>query len=65
MWPFLTDTNAWFILCDQHDLKWFWRRQLHTRTEEDFQTGDMLFKGRMRFVFGVNEWRGVHGNQGA
>ena len=65
VWPFLTDTNAWFILCDQHDLKWFWRRQLHTRTEEDFQTGDMLFKGRMRFVFGVNEWRGVHGNQGA
>lgn len=65
VWPYLTDTNAWFIVCDQHDLKWFWRRQLHTRTEEDFQTGDMMFKGRMRFSFGVNEWRGVHGNQGA
>ena len=65
VWPYLTDTNAWFIICDTHDMKWFWRRQLHTRTEEDFQTGDMLFKGRMRFVFGVNEWRGIHGNQGA
>ena len=65
VWPYLTDTNAWFVLCDYHDLKWFWRRQLHTRTEEDFNTGDMLFKGRMRFSFGVNEWRGVFGNQGA
>ena len=65
VWPYLTDTNAWFIMCDYHDLKWFWRRQLHTRTEEDFNTGDMLFKGRMRFSFGVNEWRGIHGNSGA
>lgn len=65
IWPYLTDTNAWFVVCDTHDMKWFWRRQLHTRTEEDFNTGDMLFKGRMRFSFGVNEWRGVHGNSGA
>lgn len=65
VWPYLTDTNAWFVLCDTHDMKWFWRRQLHTRTEEDFNTGDMLFKGRMRFSFGINEWRGIHGNQGA
>jgi len=65
VWPYLTSTTAWFVLCDMHDLKWFWRRQLHTRTEEDFNTGDMMFKGRMRFSFGVNEWRGVHGNLGA
>lgn len=65
VWPYLTSTTAWFVLCDTHDLKWFWRRQLHTRTEEDFNTGDMLFKGRLRFSFGVNDWRGVHGNAGA
>ena len=64
VWPYLTSTTAWFIICDTHDLKWFWRRQLHTRTEEDFGTGDMLFKGRMRFSFGANEWRGLHGNKG-
>ena len=65
VWPYLTDTNAWFVLCDTHDAKWFWRRQLHTKTESEFQAGDMMFKGRMRFSFGVNEWRGIHGNSGA
>ena len=65
VWPYLTSTTAWFVVCDMHDFKWFWRRQLHTRTEEVFNTCDMMFKGRMRFSFGVNEWRGSHGNAGA
>ena len=47
---FLTDTDAFFI---------------KTAMEGDFDTGNMRFKARERYSFGVSDWRCVFGTPGA
>jgi len=61
-----TDTNAWFIKTDvPNGTKMFNRTPLQTKMEPDFDTGNLRFKARERYSFGVSDWRGWFGNQGA
>ena len=61
-----TDTNAWFIKTDvPNGTKMFNRTPLQTKMEPDFDTGNLRFKARERYSFGVSDWRGWLGNQGA
>ena len=61
-----TDTNAYFFKTDvPNGSKMFNRTPLQTKMEPDFDTGNLRFKARERYSFGVSDWRGWFGNQGA
>ena len=61
-----TDTNAFFIKTDvPNGSKMFNRTPLQTKMEPDFDTGNLRFKARERYSFGVSDWRGWFSNQGA
>ena len=63
---FLTDTDAFFIKTDAPSgFKYFNRSSIKTAMEGDFDTGNMRFKARERYSFGVSDWRGVFGTPGA
>ena len=63
---FLTDTDAFFIRTDApNGFKMFNRAAIKTAMEGDFDTGNMRFKARERYSFGVSDWRCVFGTPGA
>ena len=63
---FLTDTDAFFIKTDApNGFKHFNRSAIKTAMEGDFDTGNMRFKARERYSFGVSDWRTVYGTPGA
>ena len=60
-----TDTNCWFVKTDvPNGTKMFVRSPLQTKMEPDFDTGNLRFKARERYSFGVSDWRGWAGSQG-
>lgn len=60
-----TDINAWFIKTNcPNGTKMFNRTPLQTKMEPDFDTGNLRFKARERYSFGVSDWRGWFGNSG-
>ena len=60
---FLTDTDAFFIKTDApNGFKYFNRSPIKTAMEGDFDTGNMRFKARERYSFGVSDWRSVFGS---
>lgn len=61
---YLTDTDAWFVLADNHDVNYFDRRPATFTNSDDFHTGDALFKLTRRNGSGYGDWRGVYGTQG-
>lgn len=61
---YLTDSDAWFILCDGHEVNWFWRRKPVFEQDNDFGTQDALFMATARWSRGWSEWRGVYGSPG-
>ena len=64
--PFLTDTDAFFIMTDApNGLKHFVRSPIKTAIEGDFDTGNVRFKARERYVFGFSDPRGIFGSPGA
>lgn len=61
----LTDADAFFITTDIADgLKYIERKALHGGVEGDFATGNMSYKKRTRYVFGVSDWRGCVASPG-
>lgn len=62
----LTDSNAWFIKTDQpHGARHLVRKALYKKMEEDFETGNIRYKARERYAFGVTDWRGLVGSSGS
>ena len=63
---FLTDTDAFMIITDvPNGMKHFERSPLTTKMEGDFDTGNVRYKARERYVFGVSDPRGIFGSPGA
>ena len=63
---FLTDTDAFFIITDvPNGMKHFERTPMTTKMEGDFDTGNVRYKARERYVFGVSDYRGVFASPGA
>jgi hypothetical protein len=62
---YITDTDAWFLLADNHDVNYFERRAVTFTNSDDFHTGDALFKLTRRHGSGFGDWRGIYGSQGA
>ena len=60
---FLTDVNAWFLLTDvPNGLKHFERTPLQNSMDGDFDTGNVRYKSRERYSFGVSDPLGVYGS---
>jgi len=60
---YLTDTSKWFIKTDvPNGLKHFTRAPLKTSMEGDFDTGNVRYKARERYVFGFSDPRGAFGS---
>ena len=63
---YLTDTNAWFLMTDvPNGLKHFVRTPMSTGMDGDFDTGNVRYKARERYSFGVSDPLGVFGSPGA
>ena len=63
---FLTDTNAWFLTTDvPNGLKHFVRAAMQTSMDGDFDTGNVRYKARERYSFGVSDPLGIFGSPGA
>jgi len=63
---FLTDTNGWFLTTDvPNGLKHFVRTPMSTGMDGDFDTGNVRYKARERYSFGVSDPLGIFGSQGA
>jgi len=66
VWPFLTDTAAWFITTDvPNGLLTFQRRASKLEKDSDFDTGNYKHKATERYVPGWGDWRGAFGSAGA
>ena len=63
---FLSDADAWFIKTDcPNGFKHFVRTPIRTTMEGDFETGNVRYKARERYTFGVSDPRCVYGSPGA
>ena len=63
---FLTDPDAFYIITDvPNGMKYFERSPISTKMEGDFDTGNMRYKARERYSFGVSDPRGIFGVEGA
>jgi len=62
---YLTDPDAWFIKTDvPNGLKHFVRIPLSNSTDGDFDTGNIRYKSRERYSFGVSDPLGIWGSPG-
>ena len=62
---FLTDTNAFFLITDvPNGMKHFNRTALETSMDGDFDTGNVRYKARERYSFGVSDPLGIYGSPG-
>ena len=63
---YLTDTDAWFIMTDiPNGFKHFVRTSMETSMDGDFDTGNVRYKSRERYSFGVSDPLGAYGSSGA
>ena len=63
---YLTDVDAWFLMTDvPNGMKHFTRVAMETSMDGDFDTGNVRYKARERYSFGVSDPLGVWGSPGA
>ena len=62
---FLTDSDSFYIITDvPNGMKMFSRTPLTTSMEGDFDTGNVRYKARERYAFGVSDYRGIFASPG-
>jgi hypothetical protein len=63
---YLTDAAAWFLMTDvPNGMKHFVRAPLETSMDGDFDTGNVRYKARERYSFGVSDPLGIWGSPGS
>lgn len=65
--PWLTDSDAWFLLAEtsQLDVNFYWREMPDTKTWDDDDADATFHKIRQRHSVGFGDWRGTYGSPGA
>ena len=65
-WPFLTDTDAWFVLCSKSEMApiSFDRVPLEFERDGDFDTKDLKVSAYTRYSNGFSDWRWCYGGTG-
>jgi len=68
VWPYLTDTDAWFVLTAKSERPLGpmiqWRQKPDSLDDTVVNTRTMEFNAMQRFVCGAVDWRGVYGSTG-
>ena len=63
---YLTDADSWYITTDiPNGMKHFVRTAMSTSMDGDFDTGNVRYKARERYSFGVSDPLGMYGSPGA
>ena len=63
---YLTDNNAFFLITDvPNGMKHFQRTAMETSMDGDFDTGNVRYKARERYSYGVSDPLGIYGVPGA
>ena len=63
---YLTDSDAFYITTDvPNGMKHFVRTAMQTGMDGDFDTGNVRYKARERYSFGVSDPLGIYGSPGA
>lgn len=63
---YLTDNDAWFLTTDiPNGMKHFVRVAMQTGMDGDFDSGNVRYKARERYSFGVSDPLGIYGSTGA
>jgi len=63
---YFTDNDAWFLTTDvPNGMKHFVRTAMTTAMDGDFDTGNVRYKARERYSFGVSDPLGIYGCPGA
>lgn len=64
--PWLTDTDAWFLIGPTAELgvDFQWREQPDTKTWDDDDADATFHKIRQRHGVGARDWRGIYGTSG-
>lgn len=65
VWPFLTDTNAWYVVDEammKRYLKWYDRITPEFAAEDSFDTLIRKYRGRMRYSYGYSDFRWIVGS---
>jgi hypothetical protein len=63
---YLTDNDAWFLKTDvPNGMKHFVRTAMTTAMDGDFDTGNVRYKARERYSFGVSDPLGMYASPGA
>jgi hypothetical protein len=61
---YLSDNDAWFVICDQHDCNFVWDERPRGGMEEDFDNEVIKRKVVEGFAVGHGEARGIWGTSG-
>ena len=62
----LTDVDQWQLITDCPDgLKHFIRAKLSRKIEGEFESGNLRYRARERYIFGWTDPRGAYGSEGA
>lgn len=63
--PYITGSSTYFIITDaEKGLRYLERDAMEMTEDGDFDTENAKYKGRIRFVTGWSDWRGVYGVNG-
>ena len=63
---YLTDTNSYYLITDvPNGMKHFVRTPMSTSMDGDFDTGNVRYKARERYSFGVSDPLGIFGSPGS
>lgn len=62
---YITDTDAWFLLSKNHDIRYFDRMKPTFSAGDDLYTRDAVYMVVRRNASGFGDWRGVVGSAGA
>jgi hypothetical protein len=63
---YLTDTDSYYLVTDvPNGMKHFVRTPMSTSMDGDFDTGNVRYKSRERYSFGVSDPLGIWGSPGA
>jgi len=63
--PYLTDSNAWFLIAEKNPFITFMRRKVKFAKDGEFETGDSKFKTSFRLSCECNNPMGVYKSAGA
>lgn len=66
VWDYLTDSDSWFIMdSKRHLATFFWRIRPEFYKAKDDDNFVAKYNGRMRYSYGVSDFRGLVGSAGA